>query len=57
MCVLIYPVMRESKWGNSLAARLPSVVVIARDRKKERALDSIRRLARPLPPGFAFDRE
>ena len=72
MCVLIYPAMRVSKWGNSLAARLPSVVVnaldlkegdaieieiagereftIARDRNKERAIHSVRRLARPLPP-------
>ena len=29
---------------------------ISRDRKVERALARIRRLRRPLPPGFKFDR-
>jgi antitoxin MazE len=75
--------MRVSKWGNSLAVRLPAAIVealglkegeeieisiagkrdfrVARDRSKEkakeRALDAIRRLARPFPPGFKFDRQ
>jgi len=71
--------MQVSKWGNSLAVRLPAKVVealdikegdeieiriagkrdfkIARDRSREKALDTIRRLARPFPPGFKFDRE
>ncbi len=71
--------MTVSKWGNSLAIRLPAKVVkalelnegdeievrvagtreftIARDRSREKALETIRRLARPLPPGFKFDRE
>ncbi len=71
--------MRVSKWGNSLAVRLPIAVVEAlglkegdeieitvagkrhfnvdRDRTRERALAAIRRLARPFPPGFKFDRE
>jgi antitoxin MazE len=71
--------MQVSKWGNSLAVRLPAAIVealglkegdeieiaiagkrefkIARDRSKEKALESIRRLARPLPPGFKFYRE
>lgn len=71
--------MQVSKWGNSLAIRLPAKVVralnlkegdhievgIAEDRKFtirrdpgiEKALASIRRLRRPLPPGFKFDRE
>lgn len=71
--------MQVSKWGNSLAVRIPAAVVealglkegdeieiaiagkrefkIARDRSKERAIDTIRRLARPLPPGFKFDRD
>jgi antitoxin MazE len=70
--------MQVSKWGNSLAIRLPAAVVdalglaegdqieiriagkrsfeIARDRSAEKALDSIRRLRRPLPRGFRFDR-
>ena len=71
--------MQVSKWGNSLAIRLPAAVVealelkegddieitvagkrefeIARDRSREEAIETIRRLARPLPPGFKFNRE
>jgi antitoxin MazE len=71
--------MRVSKWGNSLAVRLPSDVVralnlkegdqieiriaedrvfeVRRDQSKTRALARLRRLRRPLPPGFVFDRE
>jgi antitoxin MazE len=71
--------MRVSKWGDSLAIRLPAGVVeehklkegdeievsiagkrdfkTARDRNREKAIESLRRLARPLPPGFKFDRE
>ncbi|MGA7156221.1 MAG: AbrB/MazE/SpoVT family DNA-binding domain-containing protein [Acidobacteriaceae bacterium] len=70
--------MQVSKWGNSLAVRLPAVVVetlklkegdqievriagerefeIGRDRSRERALERLRTLRRPLPPGFTFDR-
>jgi antitoxin MazE len=71
--------MQVSKWGNSLAVRLPSAVVSAlglkpgdeieiriagdrvfevrRDPSKQRALARLRRLRRPLPPGFVFNRE
>jgi antitoxin MazE len=71
--------MQVSKWGNSLAVRLPEAVVdvlglkegdqveisiagkrdfkVARDRSKARALEAIRRLVRPFPPGFKFDRD
>jgi antitoxin MazE len=71
--------MQVSKWGNSLAVRLPTAVVealnlkegdqieiritgdrsfsISRDRNRERALARLRKLRRPLPPGFVFDRE
>ena len=71
--------MKVSKWGNSLAVRLPAAVVevldlkegdeieitvagkhnfeVARDRSREEALEEIRRLARPFPPGFKFNRE
>jgi antitoxin MazE len=71
--------MQVSKWGNSLAIRLPAAVVEAlelkvgdqidirvagdrvfdvdRDRSRERDLETLRRLSRPLPPGFKFDRE
>jgi antitoxin MazE len=70
--------MQVSKWGNSLAVRLPSEVVealnlkegdqieiriasmrefeVRRDRSRQRALDRLRRLRRPLPAGFVFDR-
>jgi len=71
--------MQVSRWGNSLAIRIPSVVVEAlqlkegdeievtvaglrqlsvdRDRKREKALKTLRRLARPFPRGWQFDRE
>lgn len=70
--------VQVSKWGNSLAIRLPAAVVdalqlkdgdqvevriagdrsfeIGRDNTKAEALSSLRRLRRPLPPGFIFDR-
>jgi antitoxin MazE len=70
--------MHVSKWGNSLAVRLPVAVVEAldlkegdqveiriasdrifelrRDQSKSRALARLRKLRRPLPPGFVFDR-
>jgi antitoxin MazE len=71
--------MQVSKWGNSLAVRLPSAVVdalglkegdqieirivdkrvfeIDRDQTRQRALARLRKLRRPLPAGFIFDRE
>jgi antitoxin MazE len=71
--------MQVSKWGNSLAVRLPSTVVealdlkegdqieiriagkrvfeVRRDQSKQLALARLRKLRRPLPPGFVFDRE
>jgi antitoxin MazE len=71
--------MRVSKWGNSLAIRLPTAVVdaldlkegdqieiriarervfeVSRDHSKPDALARLRKLRRPLPPGFVFDRE
>jgi len=70
--------VQVSKWGNSLAVRLPAEVVEAlqlkegdeieihiadrrrfelrRDPGRERALKRLRRLRRPLPAGFVFDR-
>ena len=30
---------------------------VGRDRSRERAIESLRRKARPLPPGFRFDRQ
>jgi antitoxin MazE len=71
--------MQVSKWGNSLAVRLPAAVVealklkegdeieiriagervfeVGRDQKKNKALARLRKLRRPLPAGFVFDRE
>jgi antitoxin MazE len=71
--------MQVSKWGNSLAVRLPATVVealdlkegdqieiriagerefeVRRDRSKQNALARLRRLRRPLPPGFTFSRD
>ncbi len=70
--------MQVSKWGNSLAIRLPASVVeilklqegdqievriagdrefeVERDRSRERAIERLRRLRRPLPAGFSFSR-
>ncbi len=71
--------MQVSKWGNSLAVRLPSAVVealglkegdpieiriagdrvfeVRRDKSKQHALARLRKLRRPLPTGFVFDRD
>jgi antitoxin MazE len=75
--------MRVSKWGNSLAVRLPKEVVEklglkagdrlstaditdraltlskddAKQRQREEALKRLAALARPLPPGYTFDRD
>jgi len=70
--------VKVSRWGNSLAVRLPSAVVealglkagdqievtivgprqfeIRRERDLESALERLRKLRRPLPPDFTFDR-
>lgn len=70
--------MQISKWGNSLAVRLPAAVVealglkegdeiqirvagarafeVRRDPSRQRALARLRKLRRPFPPGFVFDR-
>jgi antitoxin MazE len=67
-----------SKWGNSLAVRLPAAVVkalelkdgdeieisvrgsrsfeVERDPRRLEALEMIRKLRRPLPPGYKFNR-
>lgn len=71
--------MQVSKWGNSLAVRLPTAVVealrlkegdqieiriagervfeVGRDQSMQQALLQLRKLRRPLPAGFVFDRE
>jgi antitoxin MazE len=71
--------MQVSKWGNSLAVRLPSAVVealelkegdqieicvagdrrfeVSHDSSRDRALERLKALRRPLPAGFRFDRD
>ena len=71
--------MQVSKWGNSLAVRLPAAVVerlglregdeiaievadsqhfrIARDPRRDEALETLRALGWTLPEDFRFDRE
>ena len=71
--------MQVSRWGNSLAIRLPAAVVkalelkegdnieirvagnqafeVGRDPARQEALTRLRKLSRPLPAGFVFDRE
>jgi antitoxin MazE len=78
-CVYLGGRMQVSKWGNSLAVRLPAAVVdsldlkegdqieiriagerifeVRRDQSNQLALARLRKLRRPLPPGFVFDRE
>ena len=70
--------MQVSKWGNSLAVRLPAALVkaldlkpgdeveinvagdrtfeISHDPRRLEALEMIRQLRRPLPPGYKFNR-
>lgn len=40
-----------------LRAGEPGVIEVADDERRRRAMEEIRRLARPLPPGYRFDRE
>jgi antitoxin MazE len=71
--------VQVSKWGNSLAIRLPAKVVealelkegddieirvagerafeVSRDQSRRRAVENLRKLRRPFPPGFVFDRD
>ena len=70
--------MQVSKWGNSLAIRLPAAVVetlklnagdeinvrvagardfiVEREPGRDELIGEMRRLARPFPRGFRFDR-
>lgn len=49
----------ELKDGDEIEVRIagPRVFEIARDGQRERALERIRSLRRPLPPGWRFDRD
>ena len=71
--------MQVSKWGNSLAVRLPASVVevlglkegdeidirvagerafdVELDRTRQKAIERLRSLRKPLPAGWKFDRD
>jgi antitoxin MazE len=71
--------MQVSKWGNSLAIRLPVAIVealglregdeieievadrrhfkVARDRRRNEAIEALRSLGWTLPAGYRFSRE
>jgi antitoxin MazE len=71
--------MKFSKWGNSIAVRIPADVVaklgispdeeaqirvtgehsfeVTRDLRRQEAIESIRKMAVPLPPDFKFNRD
>ncbi len=48
----------ELKAGDQIEIRIAGTreFEVSRDRKRERALERLRRLRRPLPDGFTFDR-
>ncbi|HET7890517.1 MAG TPA: AbrB/MazE/SpoVT family DNA-binding domain-containing protein [Candidatus Sulfotelmatobacter sp.] len=49
----------ELKEGDQIEIRVAGgrVFEVSRDRSRERALARLRKLRRPFPPGFVFDRE
>ena len=49
----------ELKEGDQIEIRIagPREFEVRRDRTRERALERLRKLRRPLPAGFTFDRE
>jgi len=49
----------DLKEGDQIEIRIAGdrAFEVARDRSRHQALDRLRKLRRPLPPGFVFDRE
>jgi len=49
----------ELKEGDHIEIRVVGgrEFVVSRDQSRQRALDTLRKLRRPFPPGFVFDRE
>jgi antitoxin MazE len=49
----------ELKEGDQIEIRVAAdrEFEVSRDRRREKALERLRRLRRPLPEGFTFDRE
>ena len=49
----------ELKKGDRIEIRVAGsrAFEVSRDQSRQRALDNLRKLRRPFPPGFVFDRE
>jgi antitoxin MazE len=49
----------ELKEGDQIEIRIAAdrVFEVSRDRSTQRALERLRRIRKPLPPGFSFSRE
>ena len=49
----------ELKEGDQIEIRIAAdrEFVVSRDRSRQKAIERLRRLRRPLPPGFTFDRD
>ena len=49
----------DLKEGDEIEIRVisPREFGVGRDRRREEAIERIRNLRRPLPPGFTFDRD
>ena len=49
----------ELKEGDQIEIRVAAdrEFAVSRDRSRQKALERLRRLRRPLPPGFTFDRD
>jgi antitoxin MazE len=49
----------ELKEGDQIEIRVAGdrEFEVGRDQSRQRALDTLRKLRRPFPPGFVFDRE
>ncbi len=49
----------DLKEGDQIEIRIAGAreFEVSRDRSAQKALDRLRRLRRPLPPGFTFDRQ
>jgi antitoxin MazE len=48
----------DLKHGDQIEVRIAGAreFEVSRDRSREEAIERLRRLRRPLPPGFTFDR-
>ena len=51
--------MLELKEGDQITIHISGKreFAVSRDRRRQKAIEGLRKLRRPLPPGFTFDRE